>query len=44
MLTVLNDHRAHPPKKRDLVSTMLEGRDKVTGKGLPDDNIKNNVG
>ena len=43
VVPVLDDHRAHPPEKPDLVSIMLEGRDKETGKGLPDDNIKYNV-
>ena len=42
-VTVLEDHRNHPPKKPDLVSIMMNGRDKETGKGLSDDNVKRNV-
>ncbi|TFK90994.1 bifunctional P-450/NADPH-P450 reductase [Polyporus arcularius HHB13444] len=31
---ILEDHRAHPPAKNDLVQVMLTGRDKETGLGL----------
>ena len=40
---VLQDHKANPPEKDDLVQVMLNGRDKETGLGLPEDNIRNNV-
>ena len=40
---VLQDHRTNPPEKPDLVQVMLEGRDKETGLGMTDENIKNNV-
>ena len=41
--SVLEDHKARPPATRDLVQVMLTGRDKETGMGLSDDNIKKNV-
>ncbi len=41
--TVLRDHRSKPPEKGDLVQVMLTGRDKETGLGLSDQNIKYNV-
>ncbi|KAI0754463.1 bifunctional P-450/NADPH-P450 reductase [Daedaleopsis nitida] len=40
---ILQDHRANPPEKNDLVQVMLTGRDKETGLGLSDENIKNNL-
>ncbi|KAI0693861.1 bifunctional P-450/NADPH-P450 reductase [Cerioporus squamosus] len=40
---ILEDHRAHPPAKSDLVQVMLTGRDKETGLGLSDENIKQNL-
>ncbi|KAI0694739.1 bifunctional P-450/NADPH-P450 reductase [Earliella scabrosa] len=40
---ILQDHRTHPPEKEDLVSVMLNGRDKETGLGLSDENIKYNL-
>ena len=40
---VLEEHRAHPLAKPDLVQVMLTGRDKETGQGLSDANIKQNV-
>ncbi|KAI0642932.1 bifunctional P-450/NADPH-P450 reductase [Trametes meyenii] len=40
---ILDDHRAHPPEKQDILSVMLNGRDKETGLGLSDDNIKRNL-
>ena len=40
---VLQDHKSNPPEKTDLVQVMLTGRDKETGLGLSDQNIKYNV-
>ncbi|KAL1937786.1 hypothetical protein VTO73DRAFT_12805 [Trametes versicolor] len=40
---ILEEHRAHPPAKQDILSVMLNGRDKETGLGLSDENIKNNL-
>ncbi|KAI0783002.1 fatty acid hydroxylase [Abortiporus biennis] len=40
---ILNDRREHPIEKNDLLNIMLFGKDKETGKGLPDDNIKRNL-
>ena len=40
---VLQDHKSSPPEKTDLVQVMLTGRDKETGLGLSDENIKYNV-
>ncbi|KAI0770681.1 fatty acid hydroxylase [Fomes fomentarius] len=40
---ILEDHRANPPEKEDLVQVMLTGRDKETGLGLSDDIIKKNL-
>ncbi|RPD56624.1 cytochrome P450 [Lentinus tigrinus ALCF2SS1-7] len=40
---ILEEHRAHPPAKPDLVQVMLTGRDKETGLGLTDTNIKQNL-
>ena len=42
-LSVVADHRVHPPEKPDLVQVMLTGRDKETGLGLTDESVKNNV-
>ena len=41
--TVLQDHRASPPEKPDLVQIMLTGRDTETGLGMSDQSIKGNV-
>ena len=43
-MLVLDEHRTHPPAKPDLVTRMLEGVDKETGKRMSDESIKNNVG
>ncbi|CDO72208.1 hypothetical protein BN946_scf184970.g60 [Trametes cinnabarina] len=40
---ILDDHRANPPEKPDILSTMINGRDKETGLGLSDENIKHNL-
>ncbi|KAI0763546.1 bifunctional P-450/NADPH-P450 reductase [Trametes elegans] len=40
---ILDDHRANPPEKQDILSVMMNGRDKETGLGLPDENIKANL-
>ncbi|KAL4252643.1 Bifunctional cytochrome P450/NADPH--P450 reductase [Abortiporus biennis] len=40
---ILYDRKAHPIEKNDLLNVMLYGRDKETGKGLPDENIKCNL-
>ncbi|RPD57416.1 bifunctional P-450/NADPH-P450 reductase [Lentinus tigrinus ALCF2SS1-7] len=40
---ILEDHRANPPAKPDLVQVMLTGRDKETGLGLSDASIKHNL-
>ncbi|KAI0694744.1 fatty acid hydroxylase [Earliella scabrosa] len=40
---ILQDHRANPPEKPDVVQVMLTGRDKETGAGLSDENIKSNL-
>ncbi|TBU21982.1 fatty acid hydroxylase [Dichomitus squalens] len=40
---ILQDHKANPPEKGDLVQVMLTARDKETGLGLPEQNIKNNL-
>lgn len=40
---VLEERKTHPPQKKDILSTMIEGRDKETGLGMSEDNIKNNV-
>ena len=42
-LSVVADHKVHPPEKPDLVQVMLTGRDKETGLGLTDESVKNNV-
>ena len=33
----------NPTDKKDLLNSMLFGKDPVTGEGLSDDNIRNNV-
>ncbi|KAJ2999753.1 hypothetical protein NUW54_g6889 [Trametes sanguinea] len=40
---ILDDHRANPPEKPDILSTMMNGRDKETGLGLSDESIKYNL-
>ena len=41
--TVIEDRKANPTDKNDLLNRMLKGKDPKTGKTLSDDNIKNNV-
>ena len=41
---VIADRKANPTDKNDLLNRMLSGKDPKSGKGLSDDNIKNNVG
>ena len=40
---VLEDRKVHPVEKKDILSMMLEGRDKETGLGMSEENIKYNV-
>ena len=40
---VLEERKAHPTDKKDLLTLMLTGKDKETGLGLSEDNIKRNV-
>ncbi|KAI0354817.1 fatty acid hydroxylase [Trametes cingulata] len=40
---ILEDRRANPPEKQDILTVMMNGRDKETGLGLSDDNIKHNL-
>ena len=40
---VIDERRAHPEDKKDLVNAFLYGKDPKTGKSLPDDNIINNM-
>ncbi|KAI0629781.1 fatty acid hydroxylase [Trametes polyzona] len=40
---ILEDHRASPPEKPDILSIMMNGKDKETGLGLSDANIKYNL-
>ena len=40
---VLEDRKVHPVEKKDILSMMLEGRDKETGLGMSQENIKYNV-
>ncbi|OBZ71165.1 hypothetical protein A0H81_08482 [Grifola frondosa] len=40
---ILEDHRAHPPEKKDVLSTMLDGRDAETGMKLSDECMKYNL-
>ncbi|MCJ1400318.1 hypothetical protein MMC11_003523 [Xylographa trunciseda] len=42
-LQVIKERRTHPTDKKDLVNTMLYGKDPKSGKTLPDDNIVNNM-
>ncbi|EJD45553.1 fatty acid hydroxylase [Auricularia subglabra TFB-10046 SS5] len=37
--SIVDDRRAHPTEKKDLLNAMLEGRDPKTGKKLSDENI-----
>lgn len=41
---VLENRKNNPTDKNDLLNVMLTGKDKETGLGLSDDNIKRNVG
>ncbi|KAI0075367.1 bifunctional P-450/NADPH-P450 reductase [Panus rudis PR-1116 ss-1] len=40
---ILADRKAHPTDKKDLLTVMIEGRDKETGLGLSDDNVVRNL-
>ncbi|KAH8107855.1 bifunctional P-450/NADPH-P450 reductase, partial [Cristinia sonorae] len=40
---ILENRKANPTEKNDLLHVMLTGRDKETGQGLSDDNIKKNL-
>ena len=40
---VLEDRKVHPVEKKDILSMMVEGRDKETGLGMSEENIKYNV-
>ncbi|OCH86408.1 bifunctional P-450/NADPH-P450 reductase [Obba rivulosa] len=40
---IIQDRKAHPVDKNDLLNVMLNGVDKETGKKLPDENIKQNL-
>ena len=40
---VIKERRAHPSDKKDLVNAMILGKDPKTGRGLPDENIVNNM-
>lgn len=40
---LLEERRAHPNDKKDLLNAMINGRDPKTGEGLPDSNILNNM-
>ncbi|PSR72167.1 hypothetical protein PHLCEN_2v11959 [Hermanssonia centrifuga] len=41
---ILEDRKANPIEKKDILSMMLEGKDKETGEGLSEDGIKRNAG
>lgn len=41
--SVLEERKAHPTDKKDILNLMLTGKDKETGEGLSDDSIKRNV-
>lgn len=41
--SVVDDRKANPTTKKDLLNLMLNARDPVTGQGLPEENIRNNV-
>ncbi|EMD34546.1 hypothetical protein CERSUDRAFT_116692 [Gelatoporia subvermispora B] len=40
---IIQERKAHPVEKNDLLNVMLNGVDKETGKKLPDENIKQNL-
>ncbi len=40
---VLAERRKHPVDKKDLLNAMILGRDPVTGEGLTDESILNNM-
>lgn len=40
---VIQDRRAHPSDKKDLVAAFIHGKDPKTGKSLSDENIANNM-
>ena len=40
---VIAERRQNPIDKKDLLQTMLSGKDAKTGEGLTDENIRNNV-
>ena len=42
-MLVIAERNANPIDKKDLLYTMLEGKDPQTGKGLSLENIRNNV-
>lgn len=42
-LIVLQDRKANPKEKKDILSLMITGKDKETGLGMSDDSIKRNV-
>ena len=41
---VIDERKAHPSAKKDLLDIMLEGRDTKTGAKMDEENIMNNVG
>lgn len=40
---VIDNRRANPVDKKDLLNSMLYGKDPKTGQGLSDENIMNNM-
>lgn len=42
-MEMIAKRRANPTEKKDLVNSMLKGRDPVTGKGLSDNSIRDNM-
>ena len=40
---VITERKENPQDKKDLLNVMLDGKDPVTKKGLPVENIRNNV-
>ncbi|KAH9948045.1 bifunctional P-450/NADPH-P450 reductase [Amylocystis lapponica] len=40
---ILEDRKTHPTDKKDVLHTMMTGRDKETGLGMSDQSIKNNL-
>ena len=40
---VLADRKAHPTDKKDILNVMLNAKDKETGLGMTEDNIRRNV-